>query len=482
MEYGILRVTTPDGQVREYPIESVSMTLGRSLDNGITVDHVSVSRRHAHLKIEDGKLQVQDIGSATGTFVGSQRVSTTEFVTVDEGQVMRFGDCEARFLTESDAPAGTATSSVTGPEGQPTIAVSLASPSQPINPGSATTATVTVHNRGKRVDQVALSIPELPAGWAQIRRPSLSLAPGARDEVTIVLQPPKKSESTAGEHEFAVAAMSSEQGREVRVLGRFTILPYDDFKFAMKGPQGKSQFTLTVSNLGNAPADYALSANDEEDGLDYELAEESLQLGPGEERNVTMKVAAKKKNPFGQNKSYRFTTTARPSSGATAATASSYFRYNAPLKNWKYFLGAFLGISFLSVAGLMSLTGSLPSFGGGSSADPTATTNAGTTTEPSAAVATPTPDHLYVGASAEIINSPTGDCLRIRQGPTLTDTDPESAIIGRLCDGQIVSVTDGPVEASGFMWWQVETSDGLSGWAAEGSADDTGDKFMALEN
>jgi hypothetical protein len=479
MEYGILRVTTPDGQVREYPIETPSMTLGRSLDNGITVDHVSVSRRHAQLKIEDGRLQVQDIGSATGTFVGSQRVTTTEFVAVDEGQVMRFGDCEARFLTEAAPGEGTATSVATGPEGQPTIAVSLASPSQPISPGSASTATVTVHNRGKRVDQVALSIPELPASWVQIRRTSLSLAPGARDEVTIVLQPPKKSESTAGEHEFAVVAMSSEQGREVRVLGRFTLLPFDDYRFAMKGPQGKNQYALTLNNLGNAPADFALTVGDEGDELTYELPEEHAQLGPGEEKNYTVKVTPKKKNPFGRDKTYRFTSTARPASGAAPTTANGNFQYRAPLKNWRYYLGAFLGVSFLSVAGIMQMTGSLPSFGGGGS-NPTPTV-AATVAQTTTAAATATPDHLYVGASAVIVNSPDGDCLRVRKGPTLSDSDPDSEIVGRLCDGQVVSITDGPVESDDFTWWHVN-GDGLDGWAAEGASSGTGDKFMMLQN
>ena len=481
MQYGILRVTTPDGQVREYPIENPSLTLGRSLDNGITVDHVSVSRRHAHLKIEDGKLQVQDIGSATGTFVGSQRVGTTEFIAVAESQVMRFGDCEARWLTEATAPEGTSTSVVTGAEGQPTIAVSLASPSQPISPGSATTATVTVHNRGKTVDQVALSIPDLPAAWVQVRRPTLSLAPGARDEVTIVLQPPKKSESTAGEHEFAVAATSSE-GREVRVLGRFTMLPFDDFKFAMKGPQGKSQYTISLQNLGNAPADYNVSVADDDDELDYELADESVQLGPGEERNLVLKVAPKKKNPFGRDRSYRFTSTARPATGGNPANASANFRYTAPLKNWKYFLGAFLGISVLSAGALMARAGSLPDLFGGGGSSPTPTVAVNTTTEPTTALPTPTPDGLHVGGSAEIINSPTGDCLRVRQGPTLAGGDPQSAIVGRICDGQVVNITDGPVESDGFLWWQVATDDGLAGWAAEGQTDGTGDRFMKVKN
>lgn len=483
MEYGILRVTTPDGQVREFPIETPSVTLGRSADNGITVDHVSVSRRHAHLKIEDGRLFVQDIGSATGTFIGSQRVSNTEFHPVDDGQVLRFGDCEARFLTESGPGDDTPTGSVTTPEGQATVAVSLQSPSQPISPGSASTATVVIHNRGKVVDQVSLTVPDLPPAWVQVRRPSLSLAPGARDEVTILIQPPKKPESTAGEHEFAVAATSSEQGREVRVLGRFTILPFEEFKFSMKGPQGKNQYNLSLNNLGNASADYTLSAKDDEDALNYELAEETVRVEPGQERTVVLKANPKKKNPFGRDKTWRFEAAARPSTGGDAATAGANLRYRAPLKQWKYYLGGFLGVSILSTAVLMQRAGSLPDLFGGGASDPqpTATIAAAGNGDPTAAP-TATPDGLHVGASADVINSPEGDCLRVRQGPTLTESDPDSAILGQLCDGDTVSITDGPVESGNFTWWRIDDGQGLTGWAAEGPSSGQGEVFMRLRN
>ena len=181
MDYGTLRVATPDGQIREYPITAPSVMIGRADGNQVVIDHVSVSRRHAQLAIESGRVTIEDMGSGTGTFVGSQRIDANKPNLVESGQTMRFGDVEARFIGAdalTSAPAGAAADSN---EVEQTIGVALTSPSQPVSAGSPTTATVNVQNRGTVVDELTIAIVDLPAGWAKVSRPTLSLVPGARD-------------------------------------------------------------------------------------------------------------------------------------------------------------------------------------------------------------------------------------------------------------------------------------------------------------
>jgi len=45
-------------------------TIGRSRESGLFVDHGSVSRRHAVLRVAGSAWHIEDLGSANGTFVG----------------------------------------------------------------------------------------------------------------------------------------------------------------------------------------------------------------------------------------------------------------------------------------------------------------------------------------------------------------------------------------------------------------------------
>src|SRR3972149_6482385 len=95
MEYGTLRVATPDGQIREHPITEPAVVIGRADGNQVVIDHVSVSRRHAQMVIESGRVTISDLGSGTGTFVGGQRLPANT-PTIVESAPRRAGPCRTR--------------------------------------------------------------------------------------------------------------------------------------------------------------------------------------------------------------------------------------------------------------------------------------------------------------------------------------------------------------------------------------------------
>jgi hypothetical protein len=55
--------------------------------------------------------------------------------------------------------------------------------------------------------------------------------------------------------------------------------------------------------------------------------------------------------------------------------------------------------------------------------------------------------------------------LWLKKGPdgfcTLQD------VLRKLQPGDTVTIIEGPVEADGYTWWKMKTSDGLEGWAVE---------------
>ena len=106
MRLGTLRIKLPDGQTREYPVEQAALGIGRAADNEISLDEISLSRRHARLSIESGRLSVEDLGSANGTYIGSQRIAPNTPTLVPENEIVRAGDVEVRFVpAEAPRPA-----------------------------------------------------------------------------------------------------------------------------------------------------------------------------------------------------------------------------------------------------------------------------------------------------------------------------------------------------------------------------------------
>jgi hypothetical protein len=66
-------------------------TIGRSPDNDIFLDDVTVSRKHAVLVESGGELKIEDLGSLNGTFVNRRRIdSATRLESGDEVQIGKY--------------------------------------------------------------------------------------------------------------------------------------------------------------------------------------------------------------------------------------------------------------------------------------------------------------------------------------------------------------------------------------------------------
>ena len=89
MKFGVLRITAPDGAVREYPLDIPTIVVGRGPGNSITLDDLSIARRHARLTVDSGHLFVEDLGSSSGTFVGGQRLIPNNRYLVENANDLR---------------------------------------------------------------------------------------------------------------------------------------------------------------------------------------------------------------------------------------------------------------------------------------------------------------------------------------------------------------------------------------------------------
>ena len=71
-------------------INSDVTTIGRSTDNDIFLDDVTVSRRHAEIKRTPAGFEVRDLGSMNGTFVGGHSVISQLLQDGEEIQIGKF--------------------------------------------------------------------------------------------------------------------------------------------------------------------------------------------------------------------------------------------------------------------------------------------------------------------------------------------------------------------------------------------------------
>ena len=80
---------------KRFDIDKPAVTIGRAPGNHLVVDHATVSRQHATIKLEGEEYRVYDLGSANGTFVKDQRVRDP--ITLQDGEIVRFGEVEFIF-------------------------------------------------------------------------------------------------------------------------------------------------------------------------------------------------------------------------------------------------------------------------------------------------------------------------------------------------------------------------------------------------
>lgn len=76
-----------------YELREGEQTVGRAMECEITLEHPSLSRRHASITVDKNKVTIKDLGSKNHTFVDDKKIEAP--VTVSPKTRLRFGEIEA---------------------------------------------------------------------------------------------------------------------------------------------------------------------------------------------------------------------------------------------------------------------------------------------------------------------------------------------------------------------------------------------------
>jgi polar amino acid transport system substrate-binding protein len=168
-----------------------------------------------------------------------------------------------------------------------------------VAPGESLTIPILLQNQGTEEDLFELSVRDLPAGWVYLPSPAIRLAPGARREATLVVQPPGPPHGRAGRYAFVVRVSSgSAPDQAAEVEGVLTVAALE--------VEGRIGLLLAATEFAVVPGESVtiplvlINNGLEEDVLQLRVqglpaawvttTAETTQLAPGQEKAVELTI------------------------------------------------------------------------------------------------------------------------------------------------------------------------------------------------
>jgi hypothetical protein len=88
--YAVLVVHRSPNEGTAYTLVPPLVRVGRAADQEVFLDDITVSRRHAEIRFDEGTWRIVDLGSLNGTYVNKVAVQEGELVSGDEVQIGKY--------------------------------------------------------------------------------------------------------------------------------------------------------------------------------------------------------------------------------------------------------------------------------------------------------------------------------------------------------------------------------------------------------
>ncbi len=92
---------SPEFSGKSFDLSGKEITVGRVADNGIQVEHASVSGHHAVFRLDGLDYTIQDLDSTNGTRINGERITQQKLRRND---ILRLGNIELLYDSEHQPP------------------------------------------------------------------------------------------------------------------------------------------------------------------------------------------------------------------------------------------------------------------------------------------------------------------------------------------------------------------------------------------
>lgn len=368
MAYARLDVFWPDGRFESFPLETPTVSVGRSTGNTVTLDTDTISRYHISIMRQGDEVTISDMDSANGTFVDGVRLQDNEARALGGGEEIQIGHLRMIYHTLDEQP--TIPMETVEDDTQrieratADFRADIYGPPIAVPPGSYTSVELSITSTADEPRRFAVDVSGMPEEWLRVNRPTLEIDPGDTTTVLINIKPLRRSESAPGDYPLKVT-VTPEHAPENQVELNLTarILPYAGFGVALANPRlshGDS-FRLHLHNQGSLPIPLTVSGRQRGDKLVFGIPMPQLTLAPGQRTMIQGEVKPKKPRYFGAPASYSFDLVVQSHDEAGFLTAvPGHFNEQPILPAWAAATVAAL-MALVAVLGVIAVILLLPS-------------------------------------------------------------------------------------------------------------------------
>lgn len=383
--------------LRIVPLNSPTLSVGRLPISGLVLDAPMISRNHLQIAWNGHEAHVTDLESTSGTLLGGVRLAAHVATLWKPGQVLQLGPYRVELhlgpqlsptlahptAMEAAAPPASAAPAEAAPTralqalpptdnlAVPPPAVDIfaapppraveapavthilddqathaslkvvTGPSLSVVPGQRAVASVLVINRAAAAERYVFGLEGVPPEWVQLPAP-LAIGAGEQAMATIMVMVPIETTSTA--RVYPVTLSLNSQGSGVLVdhtVMEWSVQPFTDARIALdpKRIVGRERavYNIGLTNTGNAPARFAISADEEEADLNCSLDLSQVLVEPGQTLQLPLKVQVGQRL-IGNQRRYSFTVKAT-TQGLRPLTAAGVFVQQAVISTWMLVVG-----------------------------------------------------------------------------------------------------------------------------------------------
>ena len=203
-------------------------------------------------------------------------------------------------------------------------AIFLDTPHLVVEPGRDVVGTVTVRNTGQIVDEFRFDLVGVPAAWATVTPPSVSLFPGTGGTVQVRFAPPRDASVPPTTETFGIRVRSGADPTFSYVEeGDLTVRPFAELTARIVPRSSRASLLrrrarhrLDVENAGNAALVVEAAAADPDERLDLSVNPPAVTVHPGGTATLLVTARARERVITGQARTLQFVVGVAPAAGS----------------------------------------------------------------------------------------------------------------------------------------------------------------------